>query len=68
MYNFCRQKSGCPILSIDTIVNLKRKKFIAIEHTCELPKSKTCFAKLADAQNLKNFDDFNIRLANTRVL
>ena len=53
MYDFCRQKSGSQTLSTDSIVNLKKKKIIAIEHACEFPKSKTCFEKLADAQKLK---------------
>ena len=65
---FVDKDSGYPILSSDSIVNLKRKKLIAIEHACEFPKSKTCFDKLADAQKLKSFNDFNIKLATPRVL
>ena len=65
---FVDQKLGCPILSTVSILILKRKKFTAIEYACEFPKSKTCFDKQADAQKLKNVHDFNIELANPRVL
>ena len=35
---FVDKNSGCPILSTDLIVNLKRNKLIAIERACEFPK------------------------------
>ena len=62
------KKSDCPILSIDSIVNLKRTKLIAKEHACAFSKSRTCFEKLTDTQKLKIFNDFNFKLANPRVL
>ena len=64
---FVDKNNGHQILSTNSIVNLKNKKLIAIEHVCEHPQSITCMDKLADAQKNQNFNEYNVQLATTRV-
>ena len=36
---------------------------MAKKHAFDFSKSRSCYEKLADAQKLKNINDFNIKLA-----
>ena len=63
---FVDKNNGHQILSTNSIVKLRNKQLIAIEHVCEHHQSITCMDKLADAQK-KNFNEFNVQLASVRV-
>ena len=56
------------MLLSDWIVNLKNKTLLAIEHVCKYPLTKTCLKILADTPTNKNLNEFNMRLATSRVL